>query len=68
MLGYKQRPDTRVILAIIVAAFLVVVAASWALRAGRVRSATDPTPAPLNAPGPAGVRNPVAAPPAPAPR
>jgi hypothetical protein len=67
MLGYKQHPDTRVILALIVAAFLAVVAASWALRAGRLRSTTDPTPAPANAPGPGGVRDPVAAPPAPAP-
>jgi hypothetical protein len=56
MLTFRQRPDTRVILALIVALFLAVVVAGWAMRAGRVRNIEAPTPAPPGAPGPAGAR------------
>jgi uncharacterized protein (DUF58 family) len=51
MLTFRQRPDTRVILALIVALFLAVVVAGWAMRAGRVRNIEAPTPAPPGAPG-----------------
>ncbi len=65
----KQRPDTRVILGLIVALFLALVAVGWAMRAGRLRSDVAPTPAPPGAPGPAGVGGAAGAAPAlPAPR
>ena len=69
MLHYRPRPDRRVILGLIVALFLAVVAMAWAMRAGRLRSAVAPTPAPPGAPGPAGVSGAAGAAPAlPAPR
>lgn len=54
MLTFRQRPDTRVLLALIVALFFAAMAVWWALRAGRVQSATAPTPVPPAAPGPPG--------------
>jgi hypothetical protein len=69
MLHFRQRPDRRVILALVVALVLAVVAAGWAMRAGRLRSSVAPTPAPPGAPGPAGAPGvPGTALPSPAPR
>lgn len=42
----RSRPDTRVILLLIIALFLALVAVWWALRAGRVGNATASTPLP----------------------
>jgi hypothetical protein len=66
MLSSQQRPDARVLRAIILALFLAAVALGWAMRSGRQRNAQAPTPAQPGAPGPAGA--PGTAPPLPAPR
>lgn len=49
----RQRPDTRVVLALIIVLFLAVLAWWWSLRAGRLEAGTAPTPSVLPAAAPA---------------
>jgi hypothetical protein len=53
---YRRAPDTRVNLALIILTFLALVAVGWSLRAGRIASRLEPTPAQPGAPGPPGAR------------
>lgn len=51
----RQPPDTRVVLALIIALFLALMAWWWSVRAGRIDINTAPTPATspaVTAPGP----------------
>jgi hypothetical protein len=65
---FRQRPDARIIRALLLAFFVAAVALGWAVRRGRVQNAQAPTPAPPGAPGPAGTRGaPGTAPPLPTP-
>jgi hypothetical protein len=49
----RQPPDTRIVLALIIVAFLAGMAWWWSLRAGRIEAGQAPTPSTLPAATPA---------------